>query len=431
MRLALRVLYSASRHVVRPHKSTEAERGLVRRWLGGAATLTRSEGDKVDHPAVLQLYLAIFAWDRASPTPEVAAATGQAQAGQEAGAEAAADDLVPAWSEVDERTALLNLLNEVLARRVGSGAGGIAAAQRLLGISAGNSPAANADPFEEEPAHEAVLQRCGKAPPAGFDGASAVTQRELASLAEAAGVDAGEGVSTASVAAFVESVWAPYVAVHRFTAALLAAAAAATAGTGQRPSMLAVLDGFERAGGVPEALVQAVCAELKRGHAQEPSVWATLCVEPRRVEAAAVGALVQSLVFNTSRARSEGNVVASDVTDGATQRRLIEALHMAHYQESLTRKQQQFVAMVGDVVAAQARTCDVATLRTMIGVHTHGHCRNKFWGFVEGVVMDPNEARREAKLAAIRETSNRDVARAISRATAAAARGGGGSGARR
>uniref|UniRef100_A0A7S1L5E2 VWFA domain-containing protein n=1 Tax=Neobodo designis TaxID=312471 RepID=A0A7S1L5E2_NEODS len=386
VRLALRVLYSASR-MIRPKASTEAERALLKHWLGDLKTITRSEGDKVDHPALLQLLLAVFAWDAGAPTEEG----------------------VPMWSDVDERSALLNLLNEVLARRV-SGTAGMAAAQQLLGVTRANSPAAQEDPFIDEPAFDAIRARCAKAPPASFDPASVQTQCRLAAL-----LGGAADADTSSVVAFVESVWAPFVAVHRFTTALLAAQKT----RGEPASMRAFFDECERVGSIPDAAVAAVSGELKAQYAREPSVWVTLCVgsSARDTNASALGALLQALVFPTSRVRSELNVAAMDVTDAPTQRELFEALHMAHYKDTVAEKQQRFLAMVGDVVTAQARACDTATLRTMIGVHTHGHCSEKFWAFIEGALLDPCEARREEKLQVIREMSNGNVTRCISRAS--------------
>ena len=72
---------------------------------------------------------------------------------------------------------------------------------------------------------------------------------------------------------------------------------------------------------------------------------------------------------------------------------MIIDLRMANYFEACKIKKEQWLRIIGNVTEAQAMTADVSAFVSMIGLHTHGLCREKFWALLRASIKDDDKKR--------------------------------------
>ena len=244
LELCLRILYSM-RKVWGEQRCAEGDNvALFRRWWAEWAGITQGEEDACSHPVQLVLMLGVFDLGTLG-VPRGAAA-----------------EVLP----------FTNLVNEMLARVMkaklrGAYAGqddetihhrAVQLMQGLMGVRAGNSPRPLEDVMAEEPTLVSVRESC---------------QRWADVDADADAVDTLR-LGDAGVAAFVEETLAPMARAFGVAAALQRHLEA-----GGRTWAEHLVPEIEREGGIPEALLKGVAAELaaegapsvaRRGDGDEP-----------------------------------------------------------------------------------------------------------------------------------------------------------------
>jgi len=346
LKMALHIVYSARK--LHETKVVFDEMASFQRWLFDLTSVTRSPADSVHHPALLSIKFAISNID---------------------------------INAVDDRTALLNQLNEHLARRLSSVPGPTFAspvvfAQELFDVRSQDAPQPISDPLVAEPSEASIRERCPKVlSDTGIDGVG----RALAALGHA------------TVRAFVEAEWVPLFRLHQFTLAFHESLKEAGANVDGLCAFI------ERHGAIPEGLVAAVQARLAAAGTDAKAMWSFLGVDEKHVRMTCASTVMQAMLFTASSDRC-GVVNTKDVTDPVVQREMVETLYLMHYRVACGFKAIRRGEIIGDVTAAQAAIAEVDDLDQMIGVHTHGHCGKVFWGMLKGLLADSNDGRRQQKL---------------------------------
>ena len=64
---------------------------------------------------------------------------------------------------------------------------------------------------------------------------------------------------------------------------------------------------------------------------------------------------------------------------------------MAFYFDACKVKRQKWLDIIGDVTYDQAFRCDENVFEHMIGVHTHGHTKQQFWGMLKAAKGNPKK----------------------------------------
>ena len=125
---------------------------------------------------------------------------------------------------------------------------------------------------------------------------------------------------------------------------------------------------------------------------------------------------IQATLCHDSKTRV-GTITMMDVHDPMTLRDHIVELRMAVYGAGCKSKHNRWLATIGDLTLATAKTCDVGTFDNMVGVHTHGHCRAVFFALALAGAEDirKREIFLEKSNVAVKHAFNKIVARAKKR----------------
>jgi len=354
LKLAIHIVYSTRK--LWANGVIFEDMGNFERWLMHLQSVTRCQADQVFHPAALSMKLAFTTFD---------------------------------INEVDERTALLNQFNEQLTRRIGFATDGFptrsAFAHELFGIVEEDAPRPLADVLASEPAEDVIRSQCPKHIPAGCVGGCG---RALAKL------------GTASVRDYVESEWLPLFRVHQVSTALHYVLRE------RGLTMDTFCSYIEAHLAIPDDLVLAVQRRLTLTCvAGAAAMWEYLGIDKKSVDAVCAAAVMQACLYPSSQDRV-GVVNTKDVTDPAEQRTMIEDLYMLHYKVACGFKSHERSQIIGGISALQASKVELDVFSDMIGVHTHGHCRQIFWGMMQGLLADPKYERMRQKLELFRAKSS-------------------------
>ena len=89
---------------------------------------------------------------------------------------------------------------------------------------------------------------------------------------------------------------------------------------------------------------------------------------------------MQALLCHESESRI--NIVNKSVLDRTTLSEMIVDLRMAIYFDLCKVKREKWLSMIGDVTYADAYNADTDVFTNMIGSHTHGLCKDRFWAML-------------------------------------------------
>lgn len=357
--LCLRILYSLRRFLLGFDGKSVPEKlnALFRRWWVDWESVTRSPEDDCSHPYVLPVLLAVL------------------------------DDSMPTTQEQLRQKGVMpftNYLNECAARQarlclkgtsdaVDTSEAGRTLARRWMGINETNCPLPKSDVLEAEPPVEEIMAHC----------APYVTQTDLNDAVIHQGLlrnDANTAVHVLPL--FMRDA----IILYKLCSTVRDFVCGQYSGS---------WDGFaadiEHHGGTPpsaegianslKALNPAgICSELQHqlcGPAASPS-------EVRHVFDAVI---LQALLYHETKNRASV-IVQQDVRDPVTLRDLIVTLRMSVYLTAAKVKQDQFAAIIGDVMYAEATRTDACGVARLIGTHTHGHSRSVFYSILKGCLGD-------------------------------------------
>ena len=367
LELCLRILYSM-RKVWGEQRCAEGDNvALFRRWWAEWAGITQGEEDACSHPVQLVLMLGVF---------------DLGTLGVPRGATA---EVLP----------FTNLVNELLARVMKAKLRGAYAdqddetihhravqlMQGLMGVRAGNSPRPLEDVMAEEPTLVSVRESCQRWAEVDTDADAVATLR----------------LGDAGVTAFVEETLAPMARAFGVAAALQRHLEG-----GGRTWAEHLVPEIEREGGIPEALLKGVAAELAAEGGGAPSVVARMGAAETSRDATALAMFLQATLHHRSQTRRE--ITERSVVDAETLAEMVVDLRMAHYFVACKVKRQHWLSMIGDVTYEAAYKGDLSVFAGMVGVHTHGLGKDQFWGMLRAAKNDSD------KLALFLSRSNVSVA---------------------
>jgi dsDNA-binding SOS-regulon protein len=89
---------------------------------------------------------------------------------------------------------------------------------------------------------------------------------------------------------------------------------------------------------------------------------------------------MQGLLCHESDSRI--NIVNKNILDSETLSEMIVDLRMAIYFDLCKVKREKWLSMIGDVTYADAYNADTDVFTGMIGSHTHGLCKDRFWAML-------------------------------------------------
>jgi hypothetical protein len=373
IRLALHVVYSARR--LFDAKVVFESSVNFPHWLYDLQSLTRSQTDQVFHVAALSLKLAMNAVD---------------------------------ITEVDDRAAVLNQLNEHIARRLApltqsaAFASPATFAHRLFGIHAEDAPQPSGNDLEPEPAESAVWDSC----------------RRHLDQGSAAGVDAellAKLGGAPNVRAWIEQECLPLFNLHQLSLSLHRALRTLYGRHATMDDFTAIV---EKEREIPGALVAEVQRLLDEWGTGADALWHFLLGDEagsaKVVDAVCAAMVMQACLYPGTQERS-GFINTIDVTDPEEQRTMIGRLYMLHYHVLSGLKRGRRTAIIGEVTALQAASMDVQSFADLVGQHTHGHSKRVFWGMLRGVLADASAARRQQKIDLFLGKSNASVATVVVR----------------
>jgi 2'-5' RNA ligase len=345
--LAFRILYS-----IRAQWGTRiGGLELLKHWYEGWNGLTQAERDNCQHP--VQLILLLSAVDfgevglalQSSPDP------------------------------------LVNLLNEVLARRAKTVLRGICGTSgvsdrdlrrkagemlsKTFGITPENSPSPNPDVSVSEPSEESIRE---------------TIPRGRRFLPEASDPDRGKWMGGVQRPLdYVNSITQPYVLAYQFGHRLQEYFS-------QNGYSWTTLEGDMECGD-PENRFQRLKTHLK-------SKVDDLKPPPEELQSELVAEtmVAQAFCYPTSGLRE--SITEQSVLDAETLYNLTTELHMDFYRQANAQKRQKWLDCIGSMTAEQALIADLPTYVGMCGQHTHGFNREVFWGLAKAAHFDRDK--REA-----------------------------------
>lgn len=336
--LALRILYS-----IRKYWGPRCREGenleLFKHWWESLETITQSEKDGCNHPAQLLLMLGAL-------------------------------DLSQLRIPFDNTSfQLQSLLNECLARILKIKLVGVSqrtkdqpdshflaitALQRYFGIDASNSPQPDPDVLKPEPPVATVRESCQH-------------------WAEVADPHALDEFGVADIERFVEHCTLQYA--HTFLFAI-----------GVQRFLIetsrswdGLVTEMENVGGVVACMVNYLKDFMQRFTGK--SVFEIMGAASPKVPLAM---FMQAFLHHESQTRV--NITQRSVMDSTTLNDMIIDLRMAVYFESCKIKREKWIAVIGDVTYAEALGGDEAAFESMIGVHTHGLNKQRFWAMVKAAL---------------------------------------------
>ena len=357
--LALRIVYSIRKFWTANPSSKLCTEGdnfdLFKRWFHEWDTITQSEKDSCNHPVQLLLMLAAF------------------------------DVMLPTNNGIynnddNSNIPIVNLLNEVLARKMkqklsylSSQASnsdntkeyGVGLMQKLFGITADNSPKPNPDTMTEEPTLVSVRESCQMWADVDICGSQQVLNKFKAT-------DNNNCVNNC-VRDYVNEVTLPYLRTAQFALAIQKYM------RGRKETWTDVICNIESEAGIPTDMLNFVSNDL--ASYIDDNIFTYLGVtESKDVDLMANNMFMQAVLCHDSSSRVSVN--QKSVFESSTFHDMIVDLRMANYFEACKVKKQLWLSIIGDVTFEAAFNGDANVYEQMIGTHTHGHTKDKFWALL-------------------------------------------------
>jgi hypothetical protein len=327
LRLAVHILYSA-------YKLGINNQTLFKHWMEEFGKLTQSEDDKCNHPVQLLLLLGLNKIENKAE---------------------------------NYNTPLINMLNEALSRIMkiklaSANADGKKLAQKLLNITAETSPKPDMnDLMKPEPSNEDVRNSC-----INIDATE--TNNEVLKLYH---------ISQASVDEFVDHALRSYFRTFQFCLELQT-----YIGDRTWVELAATIEekGFDEiAGAIKAKLVPYNNVDL----------YSYLNVDEKKMDFVSMNMFLQASLYTSSGDRAD--ILDHNVFELSTFRKMSVDLMMDFYSNGCKVKREEYLKIVGDVTYGDALSASDAQFDMMLGIHTHGLSKQKFWGLLRATKGSANK----------------------------------------
>lgn len=282
----------------------------------------------------------------------------------------------------DEISPLVNLLNEMLARKLKIALArlnnssedstkeiAVKLAQRLLGITPENSPQPNPDIMTEEPTLAAVRDSCQHWADMNYELFPDIS-RKL-------------GLSADSIYDYVNDTLLPYLQTFHFALSLQKLLLETNSSWDQ------LVQTIELNGKIPEKLILDLSPKLIE--IMGKTIYDYLKLDERQSGKVSETMFLQGLLCHDSQFRHDidlKNVLYSD-----TLQDIVIDLRIAPYFDACKVKRQQWLQVIGNITFEQAFSGDESVFEHMIGRHTHGLNREQFWAMARAA--KDNQAKRD------------------------------------
>ncbi len=297
--------------------------------------------------------------------------------------------------ESDYTTPLINLLNEYMARQMkkilSSFCGtedtkfiAITLMQKLFGINASNSPQPNPDVMTEEPTLVAVRESC----------------LHWAHIDDHNKDEVLNKFKFTNVIDGVNNMTSPYLKTFHLCLSIQKY----LKGNGKTWNEL--VQDIESIGKTPDSVLQYLSTEMQS--VINNNIYHYLKIhDQKHVDLVAKNMFIQSTLCHDSQSRISIN--QKNVLDSLTFNEMIIDLRMAFYFDACKIKRQKWLDIIGDVTYEQAYKCDENAYTAMIGLHTHGHTKQQFWGLLRAAINN------QKKLEIFMSKSNSTVKKCLER----------------
>ena len=339
LNLGINIVYSAYKLGI---GRSDTQKALFARWFDEGATLTQSDADNCNHPVQLPLLLAVNSLPIKLEDPH--------------------DTYMP----------LINLLNEAMARtmrvKLASNPAVTATgfAQRLLGIDSQNSPKPDMENLlSHEPPLEDVRNTCTNIP---YNVYNSAVMSDL-------------HIKNSTIIDYVDTSLRPYLRTFHFCY-LIQKFLQESSKTWKDLSK--DIESFN------EELSNYM--RDKMAQIKDTTVYKYLNVtDNKKVQLASMNMFLQGTLHTDSGSRAD--ILDYNVFDASTFRKMSVDLMMAFYEEACKVKREKYMEIIGDVTLGSALSASNEEYDAMLGVHTHGFCKNKFWALLRA--SKGNEKKRK------------------------------------
>lgn len=324
---------------------------LFKHWWCELETITQSEKDGCNHP--VQMLLMLGAFDL-----------------QQLG-----------FSIEDTMTQLVNLLNEIMARKMKMKLNyfakdnqdiqilAINLMQKIFGIDKTNSPQPNPDIMTQEPTVVSVRESC----------------QHWAKIVENQNVFEKFGMS--SIKEYLNENLMSYVQTFNFCLGIQKYIQT------NNTSWDNIIIELETTGIIPNTLTQNLTQHMQTIFTQDMFSYFGVYDE-HKIDLVSKNMFVQACMFPDSQSRF--NINQKSIFDPVTLNEMIVDLRMSIYFEACKVKKDAWLAIIGDVTFERALNCDELEYENMIGVHTHGLSKDQFWAMLR--VAQTNEKKLDVFL---------------------------------
>jgi hypothetical protein len=328
LKLALNIVYSA-------YKLKINYPTLFKHWIQECNGLTQGERDNCSHPVQLLLLLGLNSIET--------------------------DDVfIP----------LTNMLNETMSRIMKIKLASIpnitanSFAQELFGINADNSPKPNmVDVLSQEPSNEDVRNSCTNVDHEKYN--SDVLNKLY--------------IKQHSVSEFVDTMLKPYVRTFHFCLSLQEYLNIS------KKTWKDLSEDMED--GDDKEILENIRKEMD--NVRTSSIYTYLKVSEAKINLVSMNIFLQGMLYTDSSSRSD--VLDYNVYENTTFRKMSVDLMMEFYSAGCKVKREQYLAIIGDVTCADALNASEQEYSNMIGVHTHGHSKEKFWALLRATRGNPKK----------------------------------------
>jgi hypothetical protein len=338
LKLALNIVYSIRKFWGSFESSNENNVALLKHWVEDWETITQSEGDACNHPVQLLLLFG-------------------------------ASDLPASLNTIDPDSymiPLLNLFNEVLARTMKirlaylatdektTSVVAIGLMQNLLGIGKAQCPQPDPDVMKAEPSNDEVRESC-----------------QWIKL-EVKNDDILEKLNMKTdLVTFVDQTLRPYYRTYELCFAIHSYLVEKKINWDQ------LIVEIEKIGEFPDELVNYIQTRLILTMKKTAYDY----IKTENHQHVALTMFLQATLNHDSQSRFE--IDQQSVLESQTFRKMSVDLMMEFYSEACKTKRQEYMSIIGDVTYGGALIATPDQFNDMLGSHTHGWCKNKFWALLK------------------------------------------------
>ena len=338
MELSLRIIYSIMKYWT--HDNIQNIE-LFKHWWNDWNTLTQSDADSCNHPVQVLLMLGALDMGKMGCNIE------------------------------NYQIPFLNMLNEIMARKIKTKLIGVKSSkddanctkhmavsilQKMYSIDKTNSPQPNPDVMVQEPTVIAVRESC-------LHYAEVLNHHVLQSIGYS---------STSDVNSIVNDTLMPYAQTFQFCLAIQKY---------YNVSKTTVNDFMTNmeSGNISD-MVTYLVSEMKtvgKTIYDQTTEGTTGIISP---DVLYQNIFLQAMLYHESDTRI--CVTQKSVLDNTTLSDMIVELRMAIYMDACKIKRETWLSVIGDVTYGEALECDENVFDAMIGAHTHGLNKKRFWAMV-------------------------------------------------